>query len=49
MGAILLVLQANVGVLFAKALTAPYFQGRPIAYSPVLALDVFLVKVSIGW
>lgn len=51
MGATLLGLQATVGVLVAKALTssgAPYLQGKPTGYSPVLALDVFLVQVSIG-
>lgn len=51
MGATLLGLQATVGVLVAKALTSsgtPYLQGAPQGYSPVLALDVFLVQVSIG-
>lgn len=51
MGATLLGLQATVGVLVAKALTSsstPYLQGAPSGYSPVLALDVFLVQVSIG-
>lgn len=51
MGATLLGLQATVGALVAKALTtssAPYLQGRATATSPVLALDVFLVQVSIG-
>ena len=49
MGATLLGLQATVGVLVAKALTsnaAPYLQGAKTSYSPVLALDVFLVQVS---
>jgi hypothetical protein len=51
MGATLLGLQATVGVLVAKALTSsgtPYLQGAPQGYSPVLALDVFLVQVSIS-
>jgi hypothetical protein len=50
MGATLLGLQATVGALVAKALTsnaAPYLQGAKSTYSPVLALDVFLVQVSI--
>ncbi|KAG0575867.1 hypothetical protein M758_5G036000 [Ceratodon purpureus] len=49
MGATLLGLQATVGVLVAKALTSsgtPFLQGAPQGYSPVLALDVFLVQVS---
>lgn len=49
MGATLLGLQATVGVLVAKALTSsgtPYLQGAPQGYSPVLALDVFLVQAS---
>jgi len=49
MGATLLGLQATVGVLVAKALTSsstPYLQGAPSGYSPVLALDVFLVQAS---
>jgi len=51
MGATLLGLQATVGVLVAKALTSsstPYLQGAPQGYSPVLALDVFLVQVSVA-
>lgn len=49
MGATLLDLQATVGVLVAKALTSSgttYMQGAPTGYSPVLALDVFLVQAS---
>lgn len=49
MGLTLLGMEATVGTLVAKALTstsAPYFQGTPTGYSPVLALDVFLVQAS---
>lgn len=49
LGSSLLGLQATVGVLVAKALTsssAPYLQGSTQGFSPVLALDVFLVQVS---
>ncbi|KAH9554021.1 hypothetical protein CY35_08G042800 [Sphagnum magellanicum] len=49
MGSTLLGLQATVGVLVAKALTSsstPYLQGAPAGFSPVLALDVFLVQAS---
>ncbi|OIV91110.1 hypothetical protein TanjilG_30332 [Lupinus angustifolius] len=48
MGAAILGLQATVGLLVAKALTSsvnPY-QGISPGYSPVLALDVFLVQAS---
>jgi hypothetical protein len=48
MGAAVLGLQATVGALLAKALTAssvPYYQGIPPGQSPVLALDIFLVQV----
>ena len=48
MGLTLLGLQATVGALVAKSLTAsagPYLQGTAADYSPVLALDVFLVQV----
>lgn len=48
LGSSLLGLQATVGVLVAKALTSsttPYLQGAPQGFSPVLALDVFLVQV----
>jgi hypothetical protein len=48
MGATVLGMQATVGLLVAKALTSsanPYYQGLSPAYSPVLALDVFLVQV----
>ncbi|XP_042508611.1 protein TIC 21, chloroplastic [Macadamia integrifolia] len=48
MGAAILGMQATVGLLVAKALTSsvnPYYQGTP-GYSPVLALDVFLVQAS---
>jgi hypothetical protein len=47
MGATVLGMQATVGLLVAKALTSsanPYYQGLSPAYSPVLALDVFLVQ-----
>ncbi|PUZ59833.1 hypothetical protein GQ55_4G074700 [Panicum hallii var. hallii] len=49
MGAAVLGLQATVGALLAKALTAssvPYYQGIPPGQSPVLALDIFLVQAS---
>ncbi|XVF01324.1 hypothetical protein REPUB_Repub04eG0078100 [Reevesia pubescens] len=49
MGAAILGMQATVGILVAKALTSstnPYYQGTSPGYSPVLALDVFLVQAS---
>ncbi|KAH9695366.1 protein TIC 21 [Citrus sinensis] len=49
MGAAILGMQATVGLLVAKALTTsanPYYQGITPGYSPVLALDVFLVQAS---
>uniref|UniRef100_A0A7N0TMG1 Protein TIC 21, chloroplastic n=1 Tax=Kalanchoe fedtschenkoi TaxID=63787 RepID=A0A7N0TMG1_KALFE len=49
MGAAILGMQATVGLLVAKALTSsanPYYQGILPGYSPVLALDVFLVQAS---
>ncbi|XP_024538092.1 protein TIC 21, chloroplastic-like [Selaginella moellendorffii] len=49
MGATILGMQATVGVLVAKALTssaAPVLQRPSPSYSPVLALDVFLVQAS---
>ncbi|MED6144622.1 Protein TIC 21, chloroplastic [Stylosanthes scabra] len=49
MGAAVLGMQATVGLLVAKALTSsanPYYQGISPGYSPVLALDVFLVQAS---
>ncbi|KAL5561297.1 hypothetical protein UlMin_031044 [Ulmus minor] len=49
MGAAILGMQATVGLLVAKALTTsanPYYQGVAPGYSPVLALDVFLVQAS---
>ncbi|PSS19213.1 Protein TIC 21 like [Actinidia chinensis var. chinensis] len=49
MGAAVLGIQATVGSLVAKALTSssiPYYRGTSPAYSPVLALDVFLVQAS---
>lgn len=49
MGAAILGMQATVGLLVAKALTSsanPYYQGISPGYSPVLALDVFLVQVK---
>ncbi|KAE8698591.1 Protein TIC 21 [Hibiscus syriacus] len=49
MGAAILGMQATVGFLVAKALTSsanPYYQGISPGYSPVLALDVFLVQAS---
>ena len=48
MGAAILGMQATVGFLVAKALTtsaSPFYQGVSQGYSPVLALDVFLVQV----
>ncbi|XVF45072.1 hypothetical protein PTKIN_Ptkin02bG0176200 [Pterospermum kingtungense] len=48
MGAAILGMQATVGFLVAKALTSssnPHYQGISPGYSPVLALDVFLVQV----
>lgn len=48
-GAALLGLQATVGVLVGKALTSsytPFSPGAPPGYSPVLALDVFLIQAS---
>uniref|UniRef100_A0A2N9H2Y9 Uncharacterized protein n=1 Tax=Fagus sylvatica TaxID=28930 RepID=A0A2N9H2Y9_FAGSY len=50
LGAAILGMQATVGLLVAKALTTsanPYYQGIAPGYSPVLALDVFLVQVLI--
>lgn len=49
-GAAILGMQATVGLLVAKALTTsatPYYQGISPGSSPVLALDVFLVQVSL--
>ncbi|KAJ8766865.1 hypothetical protein K2173_009209 [Erythroxylum novogranatense] len=49
MGSAVLGMQATVGLLVAKALTSsanPYYQGISPGYSPVLALDVFLVQAS---
>ncbi|GAB2267580.1 Protein TIC 21, chloroplastic [Dionaea muscipula] len=49
MFAAILGMQATVGLLVAKALTSsanPYYQGISPGYSPVLALDVFLVQAS---
>ncbi|MCO5575877.1 hypothetical protein L7F22_029683 [Adiantum nelumboides] len=49
MGLTLLGMEATVGALVAKSLlstTGPTFQGMPAGYSPVLALDVFLVQAS---
>ncbi|XP_050211144.1 protein TIC 21, chloroplastic [Mercurialis annua] len=49
MGAAILGMQATVGLLVAKALTSsanPFYQGVSPGYSPVLALDVFLVQAS---
>ncbi|KAI5080942.1 hypothetical protein GOP47_0004125 [Adiantum capillus-veneris] len=51
MGLTLLGMQATVGTLVAKSLTStavPYFQGTRANYSPVLALDVFLVQASVN-
>jgi hypothetical protein len=50
MGAAILGMQATVGLLVAKALTSsanPYDQQMTPGYSPVLALDVFLVQVLV--
>ncbi|MBA0698675.1 hypothetical protein Goari_000374 [Gossypium aridum] len=50
MGAAILGMQATVGLLVAKALTSstnPYYQGISPGYSPVLALDVFLVQAVV--
>ncbi|XP_010271106.1 PREDICTED: protein TIC 21, chloroplastic [Nelumbo nucifera] len=49
MGASILGMQSKVGLLVAKALTSSanlYYQGGSPGYSPVLALDVFLVQAS---
>lgn len=49
MGAALLGMQATLGLLVAKVLTSsavPFYQGISPGYSPVLALDVFLVQAS---
>ncbi|KAF9665984.1 hypothetical protein SADUNF_Sadunf16G0181800 [Salix dunnii] len=49
MGSAILGMQATVGLLVAKALTSPanpYYQQISPGYSPVLALDVFLVQAS---
>ncbi|KAL9256006.1 TIC 21, chloroplastic-like protein [Drosera capensis] len=49
MSAAILGMQATVGLLVGKALTSsanPYYQGISPGYSPVLALDVFLVQAS---
>ncbi|KAF3788342.1 Uncharacterized protein EJ110_NYTH21074, partial [Nymphaea thermarum] len=49
MGASVLGMLSTVGLLVAKALTSsatPYYQGMRPGYSPVLALDVFLVQAS---
>ncbi|XWS62948.1 hypothetical protein CRYUN_Cryun06bG0054500 [Craigia yunnanensis] len=49
MAAAILGMQATVGLLVAKALTSstnPYYQGISPGYSPVLALDVFLVQAA---
>ncbi|KAI5073430.1 hypothetical protein GOP47_0011443 [Adiantum capillus-veneris] len=49
MGLTLLGMEATVGALVAKSLLStagPTFQGMPAGYSPVLALDVFLVQAS---
>ncbi|KAJ8446701.1 hypothetical protein Cgig2_002863 [Carnegiea gigantea] len=49
MGSAILGLLATVGLLVAKALTTsstPYYQGVSPGYSPVLALDVFLMQAS---
>lgn len=48
LAATLLGAQATVGLLVAKALTSqsqPYLANTPQGFSPVLALDVFLVQV----
>ncbi|KAL9259621.1 TIC 21, chloroplastic-like protein [Drosera capensis] len=49
MSAAILGMQATVGLLVGKALTSssnPYYQGISPGYSPVLALDVFLIQAS---
>lgn len=49
LAATLLGAQATVGLLVAKALTSqsqPYLANTPQGFSPVLALDVFLVQAS---
>ncbi|CAL0316370.1 unnamed protein product [Lupinus luteus] len=49
MGAAIIGMQATVGLLVGKALTTsanPFYQGISPGYSPVLALDVFLVQAS---
>eukprot|EP00232_Nephroselmis_pyriformis_P011480 CAMPEP_0182885422 /NCGR_PEP_ID=MMETSP0034_2-20130328/19596_1 /TAXON_ID=156128 /ORGANISM="Nephroselmis pyriformis, Strain CCMP717" /LENGTH=247 /DNA_ID=CAMNT_0025018689 /DNA_START=46 /DNA_END=787 /DNA_ORIENTATION=- len=50
MGASLLGLQANVGLLMAKTLSNatqnPYYAGKAANFNPVSALDVFLVQAS---
>ncbi|GAV62301.1 DUF3611 domain-containing protein [Cephalotus follicularis] len=49
MGSAVIGMQATVGLLVAKALTSsvnPYYQGISPGYSPVLALDVYLVQAS---
>ncbi|XP_028796227.1 protein TIC 21, chloroplastic-like [Neltuma alba] len=49
MGAAILGMQATVGALVGKALTSsasPYYSGMSPGFSPVLALDVFLVQAS---
>ncbi|KAE9611721.1 hypothetical protein Lal_00011885 [Lupinus albus] len=49
MGAAIIGMQATVGLLVGKALTSsanPFYQGISPGYSPVLALDVFLVQAS---
>ncbi|XP_010530742.1 PREDICTED: protein TIC 21, chloroplastic-like [Tarenaya hassleriana] len=49
MGGAILGMQATVGFLVAKALTTsanPFYQGVSPGYSPVLALDIFLVQAS---
>eukprot|EP00250_Pteridium_aquilinum_P027227 c34474_g1_i1 orf=70-936(+) len=49
MGLTLLGMEATVGALVAKSLTStagPILQGIPAGFSPVLALDVFLVQAS---
>ena len=51
MGAAILGMQATVGFLVAKALTtsaSPFYQGVSQGYSPVLALDVFLVQAFLA-
>lgn len=48
LAATLLGAQATVGLLVAKALTSqnsPYLANTPQGFSPVLALDVFLIQV----